>query len=165
MTRSRKQHAFTVVELIVSMTLMAIILAALSVAMQAAFYSYEENQQIADLNQSARGIMDQIAGEIRVADNVDCQTNMLKIYPNEAGGPDEIRYVLEGGVFYLRTITGSVMDSHVLLGSEDNVTVKGFAIDLEQTGDTTTLVKFQLDLACGDETFTVISTAAPRKNQ
>ncbi|MCD4823570.1 MAG: prepilin-type N-terminal cleavage/methylation domain-containing protein [Phycisphaerae bacterium] len=165
MTKKHFSRAFTLVEVIIAITITGIILAALATALSGSLTVYDGNNQIAAINQAARVIMDRMGREMRMADNVDCSANLLKIYPD---GPTDpyLQYSLntDTGVFsYIQDGT-----SHELLGSEDDVSVQSFTIDLTQVLEEstlyTTLARIKLVLLIDGQSYSFTTSAVPRKN-
>ncbi len=167
MQRSNKTSCgFTVAELLISVSLMAVLLAAMATAFEGAMSSYDENIKLSALAQASRSIMERMTREIRQADDVEYSTGQLNIFPApSAGGPDEIRYVLENGSFIYRTIDGGTSSSYMLLAADDEVTVQQFSIETEEVDSRATLVKVTLDFLAGGESLSVTASACPRRNQ
>ena len=105
--RDRTSCGFTVAELLIGVSLMAVLLAAMATAFEGAMNSYDENVRLSTMTQASRSIIERMTREIRQADDVDFSTGQLNIFPvTSVDSPDEIQYVLENGSFIYRTING-----------------------------------------------------------
>jgi len=166
MTRRRRQSGgFTLIELLISLSLTAILLGGFAFVINGALFSYEQNTNSMALDQVGRSIMERMAQEIRSSSNVDCSSNLLRIFPVDPADPDEIRYRLQDGVFYYDQVNGGAVTSNILIGAQDSVTVQSFTIDLMLDGSTATLAHVSLGLQTGDITRTIKTSAAPRVNR
>ena len=166
MLRNRKQSGgFTLVELLISMSLTGLLLAGFGVVISGALFSYEQNANSTSLDQVGRSIMERMTQEIRSASNLDVGSNVLRIVPTDPSDPDEIRYRLENGVFYYDQVNGGIVTSNILIGNQDNVTVQSFTIDLILDGSTATMANIALGLQVGDATRTIRTSASPRVNR
>ncbi|MCK5114851.1 MAG: prepilin-type N-terminal cleavage/methylation domain-containing protein, partial [Phycisphaerae bacterium] len=124
--KCKKSRGFTLVELLVSLVLSAILLTGFGVALHGTLFSYERNSNSTALDHVGRSIVERMTQEIRSASNVDCGSNLLRIYPADTSGPSEIRYRLADGVFYYDQVNGGAVTSNVLVGANDSVTVQSF---------------------------------------
>jgi len=165
MHRPRRQHAFTLVELLLGLALTAMLLAAVAVALHASLESYGENEKSAALTQTARSILARMMGEVRTAADIDSTENTLTIHQDETG-LNRVEYRLNTGTLqYGQTIDG-VTDWYPLLAYDDDVSVTDFAVLREETpeGDPVS-VTIRLVLAMKDRTFGMTTTAAVRRFQ
>lgn len=167
--RPRRRGGFTVAELLLSITLLAMVLTCMGMAIHGGLFSFTLNDQLGSMSLSARSIVNRMTAEIRTSREVTLTDGVLKIYPADyANGPDEIHYYLSDGVFYYRVVEGETQSDHVLLGSGDSVSVSNFTVDLttETEGSTTytVLAKVVLGLQAGDQSRTFTASAAPRQN-
>lgn len=166
MPRRRPQSGgFTLVELLISLSLSAILLAGFGAMVHGVLFSYEQNTNSTALDQVGRSIIERMTQEIRSSSNVDCSSNLLKIYPTDPADPDEIHYRLEDGVFYYDQVNGGIVTSNILIGAQDSVTVQSFTIDLVIDGSTATLVSVTLGLQSGGASRTIKTSASPRVNR
>ena len=163
--QQRQSGGFTLVELLISLSLSAILLAGFAVVIHGALFSYEQNTNSTALDHVGRSIMERMTQEIRSSSNLDCSSNLLSIYPVDPAEPDEIRYRLEDGVFYYDQVNGGNVTSNILIGAQDSVTVQWFSIDLILNGSTATLANVSLGLQVGDTTRTIKTSASPRINR
>ena len=166
MARKRRQSVgFTLVELLISLVLCAILLVGFGMVLHGTLFSYEQNTNSTALDQVGRSIIERMAQEIRSSSNLDCSSNLLRIYPSDPSDPDEIRYRLQDGVFYYDQVNGGVVTSNILVGTQDSVTVQSFTVDLILDGSTATLASVSLGLQSGDATRTIKTSASPRVNR
>ncbi|KKK55264.1 hypothetical protein LCGC14_3076330, partial [marine sediment metagenome] len=56
-TRTRQRCGLTLAEMLMAVTIMAMLMAAVAGAMQTCFQSYTENQRISDMTQTGRAIL------------------------------------------------------------------------------------------------------------
>ena len=164
MTHRKTSRAFTIAELLISLTLMVVLMTAIAVATQGTLSAYEHNNRTSELTQLARAIQQRMTREIRTAVAVDCATNTLIIAPAE--GPDEVRYFLDdSNNFVYRTYYGATQNDYVLVAADGDVTVQDFVVTVTTVSDVPVLATIRLDLASGDQTYSVTCSAAPRRNQ
>jgi len=171
LTRDATRGGFGLIELLLSLAIMAMLLAAVSAAIHTSLKSYQENQKIAAVTQSARSILDRMMRDVRTAAAVDSAATELTIIPPDDGsGLEQLKYDFTGGVLYYRRTVSGQTTSHVLLGSGDEVTVSDFTVTREVGQDwqgtpCTKSITASLSLAAGGYTFSVTASAAPRRNQ
>ncbi|MBN1555009.1 MAG: prepilin-type N-terminal cleavage/methylation domain-containing protein [Phycisphaerae bacterium] len=157
---------FTLVEMLLSITIMAIVMVAVAGATHVSMRTYEANQTDAQLGGAARAILQRIAREIRGASSVTCSLHHLTITP--ASGPDQIDYILEGGQFHCDRTTGAGTQRYTLLTSTDDVHMTNFLIYIstmtvdEQT--VTAMVTVQLHFIANLQPMVVSASACPRQN-
>ncbi len=184
MKQSRKNSGFTVVELLLAVAIMAMLLASVAIAMQAALGSYRENEKIAEVMQMSRAVLNRMMSEVRTADAVNSESPQhISIIPplNSIIPPlnsehvTEIEYELvDGALYYRRTVNGEEV-TQTFISSDENVQIQftvttppelGTAVDEE--GVTYTYIKsvtINLTLSSGSNTFKLTASACPRRNQ
>lgn len=165
MHRPPRQHAFTLVELLLGLALTAMLLAAVAVALHASLESYSENEKSTVLTQTARSILARMMGEVRTAADIDSTENTLTIDQDDTG-LNRVEYRFYTGTLqYGQTING-VTDWYPLLAYDDDVSVTDFVVLREETleGDPVS-VTVRLVLAMKDRTFGMTTTAAVRRFQ
>jgi type II secretory pathway pseudopilin PulG len=118
---SQRLGGFTILELLLSVAMTAVLLTAVAAAMHASSQSYMENEKVATTCQMARMVLSRMAQEIRTANNVLVPSSS-KIVIVPASGSN-IEYELVSGVFYYRR--GA--ESYPLLTSSDEITLTSFA--------------------------------------
>lgn len=165
--KKANQSAFTLVELTVAMSVMAMLLVSMGTAINGAMKNYEDNTQAYSLNQSVRIIGERMAREIRSADNAQVFTNQLIL--DMPGSPDQILYSLNGGILYYTSVDGIQQTDSTLLGAEDDFSVQAFTIemnvrDIEGT-DYAILVIAKIDILVDEEIRSFTFSASLRKNK
>ena len=166
----RRKSAFTLVETILSVTITAMLLTAIAVAVKTSLSSYKDNEKIAAVTQGARSALSQMMGDVRAADAVEALSTRLTIVPPADGsGLQQVQYEFLGdGKLYYRRTVGGATTSYVLLG--DDMTVSSFSVTSEMAEDGegmlyTKSVTAHLELAVDNETMVVTASASPRRNQ
>ncbi len=147
------------------------LLAAIAIALHASILSYNENDKIASITQTARSILDRMMRDVRTAAAVDSTTTQLTVIPPDDGsGLTQIQYdYVEGTLYYRRTVSGQTT-SHVLLGPDDEITINAFTIIREigidwQGTSCTKSITVRLGLTVANQNFALTASAAPRRNQ
>lgn len=155
------------IELLVSLAIMAALLAAIAAAMHAAIQSYESNDRVAAVTQTARGILGRMVDEIRTADAVSSTASQVTIVqPNSTV---QVQYELASGTLYKRVI-GTTTTSYVLLAGDSDVQLKAFTLSQTMGQDSkgvdcTKSITVKLDVSVGNTDMTVTASASPRRNQ
>ena len=171
MTGPRRTLAFTVVEILVALSISAVLLTAIAVAMHAALYSYEQNEESAAATHTARTILDRMSRDIRTAQAVDYSAGVITIIPPDDGsGISEVEYEQVGSELIYRVTKDGTQSSHELISSADEFSVGSFTIS-EQTGqdwqgyDCIKSLSLELEVDIGGKSFTFAATASPRRNR
>ncbi len=166
----RSIGAFTLIELLLALSLLSTLMVAVGVAVDASLYSYAENEKIADFNQVARVILTRMSHEIRTAAAVDSTDSEITIIPPGGGDVTQIQYAFEGGTLYYRRTTGSGMTESVLVAGDENVHLTTFYV-IRETGldwqglSCTKSLTIRMGFTSGGETFWITASASPRRNQ
>ncbi|HOF17845.1 MAG TPA: type II secretion system protein [Phycisphaerae bacterium] len=170
MTRG-KPSAFSLIELLIAIALLATLLTAVAVAVNSSVSSYTVNERLAEVTQTARSVLERMAREIRTASAADGTTTRLVLTaPADGSGLTQAEYELVNGTLYYRRTTGSGTTEHPLIASTDTVRVSSFNVQRTQAqrpgGEWyTASVTVTLTLSAGGETFPLTSTATLRRNQ
>jgi prepilin-type N-terminal cleavage/methylation domain-containing protein len=158
---SEKSSAgFTIAELLISLTIIALLLAAVAAALNASVANYRDNEDIFKTINNARQALTRITNQLRTADAVD---------PNEpsnqcsliTAGSDDITYRYDNSEKKLYVDFNS--NSYVLC---DNVTAMTFTKDTA-TEDSVTYVKsvqVSMTVSSGDLEKTLSAAAVVRRN-
>ena len=167
MTTSHPRTGFTIAEVLVSLVILAMLMTAVAVAASAWFQSYNYNQQVSAVTQTARSILQRMMGEVRTAEAVNSSSTELIIDPPEGEGvPDRITYDYLDNVLYYRQLIDGSTTSYVLLGSDDDVAVDAFHVTREVDGEGRTVsVTARLVLSIDNQTLGVTASSAVRRNQ
>ncbi len=171
---ARGRAGFTVMELLISLALLAMLLASAGIAVHAAITSQNENARLAAATQAARVVLNRLTRDVRTAAAVDyySPSDVLRIVPPEDGsGLEQIEYTIDYGQGKLlyRTTAGGETTSHTLLGDNDIRVITFFAtheIGQDWQGlDCTKSVTVNLAFEVNGRRFTQTVSAAPRRNQ
>ncbi|MFW6065955.1 MAG: hypothetical protein ACOC9S_03970, partial [Planctomycetota bacterium] len=150
----RTASAFSLVELLLAIALVALLLLSVGAALQASFNSYRENDKIAAVTQAARSALGRMTLEIRNAEALNTDSTSVTILPPTGGDwPDQIQYELSEGTLYYRQTTDGTQSEHVLLGGSEGVSITSFELDHQMGVDSegtscvkTVTIKLQLNV-------------------
>ena len=167
MSRERKYRAFTLVEVLLALMIIAMLLGSLGIATHAALSSYDVNEKVSSITQMTRSVLTRMNREVRSCDDLDSTTGQLTITPPDDGsGLTRILYEVQTGTLYCRRTVSGVETSYPLIGPASGVTVNGFYIIREDNLEGNPLsVTVRLDMGVGNRSFAVTSSATLRKNQ
>lgn len=155
---------FTLVEVMLSITILAMLLASVAVAVQASFDGYDTSQSQSLLTQTLRVTVNRLAGEIRTAEDVDSTSTQLTITPPDDSGVDSIRYEYSDGQLTYRHTVGSTHSNYTLTG--DGITVTAFNVVREDNLEGIPLsVKVRITLSRGGHSASATASAVIRKNR
>ena len=160
------RRGFTMVEMLISLVILAMLLTAVATAMHASLQSYSENDKIAATTQTARAVVSRMMSDVRTAAAISTTTTRLTITaPN--GGTIEYEFV-NGQLLYRRT-EGTLV-TYVLMDSTDQVRLTSLNIAREsgmndQGQACTKSVKATLMMSAGTQSFAVTASSAVRRNQ
>jgi len=171
--RRTASSGFTLVEALLTLAILAILMTALGSAVFAAMESFRENQRVATASQTTRGVLQRMMREIRTADGVDANTTTITIIPPlDANGLTLIQYQYNASakqLNYKRTVYGTTT-SYPVCGADGTLTQ--FTITTRSGPDwkppylsCVKNLRVTLSLKFGPETFTITSSASPRRNQ
>jgi hypothetical protein len=167
----RRAKAFSLVEVLLSLTLTAMLLASIAVATDASFTSYDQNDRIADSTQTARAILGRMAHDIRTALAVTTGAGTISVIPPaNANGLTLIQYAFANGVLTMNLTVNGVVTVCPLLDNTGDVQITGFTITSTQGLDSqgvtcTRSVTAHLTMTDGNQQFGVTASASPRRNQ
>ena len=167
----KRAKAFSLVEVLLALALSAMLMTAVAAAMDASFWSYDQNDRIADTTQTARAVLGRMANEIRTADAVTTTAGKISIIPPANGlGLTLIEYVYANGALTMNRTVNGVVAVCPLLDNTGDVQVSGFTITatqgLDSQGVTCTRgVTVHLTMTDGNQQFAVTASASPRRNQ
>jgi type II secretory pathway pseudopilin PulG len=165
--RRLKRSGIGLAELLISVAIMATLLAAVAAAMNATFTGYSENEKISSATQAARGVLNRLATDVRRCG--DATVTATSVTLRFADFTQTKYELLNGTLFYYRTVNG-VTTTYTLLGSGDRAQVTSFVVTRIAGTDAgglacTTSVTVALTVAVDNRTLTVTTTADPRSNQ
>ena len=158
---------FTLVEVLLSLMILAMLMASIAVAFEACVDSYQANDDIASATQMARVILGRMMREVRTATDLDSNATELTIIPapNDLN-LTQIKYVQAGTeLCVLRTVDG-VTTTHRLLGGDNQSAVTLFYVlrEDDHLGEPVS-VTVRLGLTVDDHAVSVTSSATLRKKQ
>ena len=159
------QRGFTLIEVLVSMAILAMLMTAIGAAMHSSLQSYTENEKSLALTQAARSVLDRMMREVRTAADVDSTTNSLTI-DEDGTGQNMAAYQFSSNAFYyIQTVDGHAT-YYPLLSYNDDVSVTDFSVVREDSAEGNPLsVTVRLTLAMRDRTFAMTATSAVRRFQ
>jgi len=159
---------FTLVELLISLVIVGMLLAALAVALSASVINYRENEQVYRTINNARQALERMTNELRTAGTyiggnfaaVDPVAPNNKCNLFTAAGQD-ITYEYRAADNKLYLITNSNGNEYVLC---DNVTNAVFIKTLTADGSDVKSVRISLTVQSGDHESSLSAAAVIRKN-
>jgi len=170
MATCRRHRGFSLIEALFAVAILGMLLASIAAAVRATFESYEENDKIASVTQSARWALAKIMTDIRTADSADATSAQVTLVPpDNPGGLEQIRYAYANGVLtYYRTVHGSTT-SYPLLGGED-IALTLFAAQKSMGTDwegqsCVKSITIRMQFTVDNQTFAMTASASPRRNQ
>ncbi len=161
---TKHKTGFTVVELLISLAIAAILLASIAVAINASAINYTENEEMFKTMNSARQALFRMTTQIRTADAVDPNASSNACSMITADGED-ITYLYNGGDNKLYLITNDdTTDSDYVLC--ENVTAMNFTKNtvLEDAVIKVKSVQISITVQSGDFQRTIASAAVVRRN-
>jgi len=168
--RSKRPHrAFTLVETLIVLVLMALLLSAVGAATHGVLTSYVENAKIAEVTQAARVILQRMMKEVRTADAVTATAHhVLIVPPDNPEQVTQIEYELDGGTFFRRQTVAGVVEPVALVTSGEDLQVLEFAVSrvtaMDGAVEYTVSLTARLSLKIGSNPFIVTASVCPRRN-
>lgn len=167
----KHRSGFTLVELLLALTIMAMVMASLALAMHASFTNIQSNDRMAMVSEVARAVLTRMSREIRSAEAIDASDpQRLIILPPAESGVTQIEYYYESGTLYHRQTGASGTTTTPLIYPEEDVSPTSFLLDPQQgtnwNGDPCTVrvdIELTIEIDSQQRTFTV--SAGPRRNQ
>lgn len=145
--RSRNAKAFTLVELLVAITILAVVGVAIGFAVQGSLTTYEQVNDIADVNQAARVLMARLGREIRAAegatytDTTSTTTLTLSYSATDTVYPNTIEYTINKTAGTMTRAEDSGSTTTLIGGTDDPLSVSDAEI---------TVISRQLDIEVAD---------------
>ena len=161
---AKHKTGFTIVELLISLAIAAILLASIAVAINASAINYSENEKMFKTINSARQALFRMTTQIRTANAVDPNTSSNTCSMITADGED-ITYLYNNGDNKLYLITNyDLTDSDYVLC--ENVTAMNITKNtvLEDAIIKVKSVQIAITVECGDTQRTIASGAVVRRN-
>jgi type II secretory pathway pseudopilin PulG len=158
------------VEVLLSLSLMAILLASVAAAMQASLWSYEQADNTADVSQTMRVVLDRMEREVRTASSVESPDPATLLITGVA--PAQVKYSYTRGTLTLNysvSADGATWQTYPLLAGTDSVTANSFSVTLQpcvvNQQTVTQSATATIGLAVGGQQLTMHASAAVRRNQ
>ncbi len=176
MARRHEQPGFTLVEVLLSLAIMALLLTAAGVAVHASMMNHEESGELATAAQATRVLCERMARDCRTASAIDFSApdDTLRLVPPTGDhGITQIEYAFDAdqSALLYRLTTGEGTEEHVLIGGEDDIEVSAFYVmhqtewDAEAEEWYVRNVTMELTFSVDNQTFTVTASAVPRRSQ
>ena len=170
------REGFSLVELLLSLTILALLVSSIAVAFQASLRSCEENDRIASTTQTVRSILSRMTSEIRSAEAIDLDagySELVIVTPEGGDGQHEVRFALNpdaGTLVYQQRVSGTVTEDQVLLGDGQDCQVVGFSASIQIGKDwqgytCAKSVTVHLNFNQQGRAVSVTASASPRRNQ
>ena len=169
--RVNNNKAFSLVEVLMSMTILAMLMAAIGSAVYASLDSYGENENIALATQATRSVLNKIVRDVRTAKAVGASSTQITIVPPDGSDAELILYDWDAGegiLSYQLTVNGTPT-SYPLLG-DGEIQVQSFTITHTNGTDWQGMscvksVTVSIGIAIDDKTFSMTASSSPRRNQ
>jgi len=168
MTTRSDRRGLTLMEMLLALTIMAMLMTAIGAAVDGSLGSYSENEKITSATQLGRMILSRMLREVRTCVDLDSTSQMLDITPPPGGGADPTRilYEVDNGVLWRRETVQGNETSQELLGGQDGTTVETFTVLREDDGfGQPVSATVRLVLGVNGRTFAMTSSAAIRTGQ
>jgi prepilin-type N-terminal cleavage/methylation domain-containing protein len=187
--KTRQRRAFTLAEVILSTSIMAVLMVAAATAMKVSLQGYDENDKVTRGMQSARATIERLTRQLRTASNVSfTQTTELGIHdgqevtmdvvtlvitdPKDGSDLDQVQYIHRipmgsatwGKLYYNYQKQGEALTvpTMAMLGQDDDVSVDFFSVQTLIDGSQTASAKIQFTLNVGGREFDFASGVALR---
>jgi len=168
MKRQARSTGFTIVELLMALSIAAVLLAAIAASVHATLMSYDENEKVSLATQAGRWALQRMMSDVRTAAAVDVYSGSMTIVPAENRGIDQIEYYYTNGILYYKQTVGTETTVEPIVGDRE-VKLTAFTLNAQmgtnQEGlSCTARVKARLTFTVGDETLSMTASSAPRRN-
>jgi len=184
-----RRRGFTLVEVILSSLIMALLMIAVGAAVMTATTGFGENEKTSRAMQGARATLERITRQLRTAEDADFSqtteqgtwggepvtmdvTTLTITAPRDGSQLEEVRYVhriphasLSGGkLYYYYKKPGQELTTSTLamLGEEDDVDEESFDVTIVTEGSVAQSAKVQFTLDVGGRTFQFAAGVALR---
>lgn len=159
-------------EMLVSLSLLGLILAAIATAVNSSVVSYAENDRIAEVSQTSRITLNRITSSIRTAQSVsvDEAHGTLTVLPTDVTVRQIVYKVDRGSLCMFETPVGGTEQRYPLIDGTGDVRLVSFSIKPVMGSDwqfitCTKTVSMKLGLMVGQQLMFITASADPRKNQ
>lgn len=187
-----RDRAFTLSEVILSTSIMAVLMVAAATAMKVSLQGYDENDKVTRAMQGARATLERVTRQLRTAGSADfTQTTELGEFegsqvtmevttlvitdPKDSSDLEQVQYVHRiplgstsgGKLYYNYQEQGQSLTTPTLamLGEETDVNVESFDVTTVTDADSTASAKVQFTLNVGGRQFDFSAAVALRGNE
>ena len=121
--------AFTLVEMLLAVSILALLMLSVGAAMKGSLASHDENDKVATATQLGRVILSRMMREVRTCATLDSTSTELNITPgpNDDGLTKIDYYVRDDALYCRRTVNGTPTE-HVLIAPGSGESVQSFYI-------------------------------------
>jgi prepilin-type N-terminal cleavage/methylation domain-containing protein len=186
------RRAFTLAEVMLSLSIMAVLMVAAATAMKVSMQGYDENDKITRAMQGARATLERLTRQLRTAEDTNFTqtsepgtyqgqsvtmdvTTLVITSPKDNSYLQQVQYVhripmgsTSGGklyYYYQEQGQGLTTPALAMLGEEEDVEVESFDVTTVSQGASTANTKVQFTLNVGGRQFDFSSAVALRGNE
>ena len=165
MPRPPERRGVSIVEVLLSLSIFALLLGSVAAAIQASSTTYSENDKTAVLTQMARTVLDRMAKQARSAADINSDATSITIYSDSAH-LNGTKYVVANQQLSYVSITGGVQTTETLLGAGDDTAVTGFSVVRQENAiPKTVAVSVTIELTYSGRKLSLTSSAVVRANK
>lgn len=165
MPRPSERRGVSLVEVLMSLSILALLLGSVAAAIQASSTTYSENDKAAVLTQMARTVLDRMARQARSAADINSDATSITIY-SDAAHLNGAKYVVANQQLNYVSIAGGVQTTETLLGAGDDTAVTGFSVVRQENAvPKTVAVAVAIELTYSGRKLSVTSSAVVRANK
>lgn len=172
----RRPAGFSFVEILLALTILALLVSSMAVAFQASLRNCEENDRIASATQTVRSILNRMTSHIRSAEAVDLDAGdneLVIVLPTTGPDAREVRYAYDPSahtLLYQERVNGVLTEDQILYGDAPETAVTTFAASIQTGKDwqgftCAKSVTVYLAFTQDGRTTSVSASASPRRNQ
>lgn len=167
MKRSKRQHGFTLIEMMLAITILAMVMTSIGAAMDASLNSYRTNSDIAAVAQITRMVMSRMTREVRTAVDLDSTSTTMTITPPDNNdGITQIRYEYADSVLYRTQVVGGEDATQALIGDDDSSDIGLFSVIREDDLDGNPIsVTIRMEVSVSGQEMSMTASACLRKQQ
>ncbi len=169
----RQRRGFTLAEMLIAVSLAALLMGSAAVFVHAAFHSREQNTESLDLTRLGRFIMNRVLTDIRHADNAALEadgTRLVLTLPDTGEGEETVTVEASGAALtYSGQVASDTAVTETLVDGTD-VVLSQFTVTLTAGADAegnpcVECVSIVLGLRSGEHSLSLTGSACPRRNQ
>jgi prepilin-type N-terminal cleavage/methylation domain-containing protein len=164
--RLKPPAGFSLVEVLLALSILALLLTSVGVAVRGSLQDYTENALATDLAQASRMAIDKITRDVRTAYDVDSGSGILAVYSDSACQNGTIYQFANGELRQIPLTNGVQGTASTLIGGDGEIAVSAFTVVREENAQAKTVSAcVYLKLTSGAVVHETTSSAAVRKNQ